>query len=74
MAEDVFFGATVADAGDHRGVVEGVREHHHTRHLARQGRECRVVGDIAGGEDQCRFAAVQVGQLLLETAPRTPIW
>ena len=34
VAEDVFLGAAVADAGDHRGMVEGVREHDHARQFA----------------------------------------
>ena len=66
VPEDVFFGAAVADAGDHRGMVEGVRQHHRSRHLARERRECSIVGDIIRGEDQCRLAAVQIGDLAFE--------
>jgi hypothetical protein len=65
VAEDVLLGAAVADAGDHRGVIEGIGEHHHARQLTRQGRQCRIIGDIAGGEDQRRVAAVQIGELAL---------
>jgi hypothetical protein len=66
VAEDVLLGAAVADAGDHRGVIEGIGEHHHTRQLTRQGRQRRIIGDIAGGEDQRRLAAVQIGKFALE--------
>jgi hypothetical protein len=66
VMEDVFLGAAVADAGDHRGVVALIREHDHARQFARQGRQCRVVGDIARGKDQCCVAAVQIGELSLE--------
>jgi hypothetical protein len=66
MAEDVFLCAAVADAGDHRGVIGGVGEHRHARQLARQGRQCRIIGDITGGEDQRRLALVQFGELALE--------
>ena len=38
----------------------------HARQFARQGRQCRVVGDIARGEDQRRLAPVQIGELALE--------
>jgi hypothetical protein len=36
------------------------------RQFARQGRQCRVVGDIARGEDQRRVSLVQVGELALQ--------
>src|SRR5262249_53657448 len=36
------------------------------RQFAGQGRERRVVGDIARGEDQRRLAAVQIGELAPE--------
>jgi len=66
VAKDVLLGTAVANAGNHRGVVQRIREHDRPRHLARQGRQGGVVGDIAGGEDQCRLAAVQIGDLVLE--------
>src|ERR1700730_12949636 len=46
--------------------VEGIGKNHHARQFARQGGQCRVIGDIAGGEDQRRLAAVQIGELALE--------
>src|ERR1700730_5419734 len=46
--------------------VEGIGKNHHARQFARQGGQCRVIGDIAGGEDQRRLAAVQIGELALQ--------
>ena len=66
VAKDVLLGPAVADAGDHRGVVQRIGKHDRPRHLARQGRQGGIVGDIARGEDQRRLAAVQVGDLALE--------
>ena len=66
VTEDVFLGAAVADAGDHRGMVERIREYDGARHLARQRRQSGVVGDITRGKDQCGFTAVQIGDLALE--------
>ena len=66
VAEDVFFGTAVAYAGDHRGMVQRIGEHDHARHLKRQGRQRRIVGDIARGENQRRLAPVQIGKLALE--------
>jgi hypothetical protein len=66
MAEDMLLGAAVADAGDHRGMVALVREHSHARQFARQGRQRRVVRDIARRKNQRRLAPMQVGKLALE--------
>ena len=66
MPEDLFLGAAVADAGDHRGVVERVRQHDRAGDLAGQGRQRRLVGDVTRGEDERRLAPVQVGELLFE--------
>ena len=62
----MFFGSAVADAGDHRRVVQRIREYDRAGHLARQGRQSRIICDIARGEDQCGFAAMQIGDLELE--------
>jgi hypothetical protein len=70
MAEDVLLGAAVAETGDHRSMVELVREDDHTRQFARQGRQRRIIGDIARCEDQRRLAPVQVGKLALEQQMR----
>jgi hypothetical protein len=37
VAKDVLFGAAVADAGYHRGIVEGIRKHHHHYQFASSG-------------------------------------
>ena len=66
VAEDALLAARIADASDHRGVVELVRKDDAARQDARQRRERRVVRDIARGEQQCAVLAVQAGQLLLE--------
>ena len=47
-------------------MVARVREDVTSRQLLGQGEEGRVVGHVAGGEDQGRLLVVQVGQLLLQ--------
>ena len=59
-------GAGVADAGDHRGVVEGVGIELAARQHRAQRLQRRLVGDIARGEDQRGFLAVQLRQFALE--------
>jgi len=66
VAKDVFFGAAVANAGDHRGMVEGIRKHHHDYQFARQGEHGGVVGDVARSENQRRLAPVEISELALE--------
>src|SRR6185312_2958128 len=66
MREDLLLGAAVTDALDHRGMVERVGEDHAARHLARQGRERRLVGDVARSEGERRFLAMQIGELAFE--------
>jgi len=68
VLEDPLLGAAVADALDHRGVVELVRVDDAARELARQRAQRRVVRDVARGEEQRRLLAVEVGQLPLEGA------
>ena len=58
--------AAMADAGDHRGVVELIGEDDQARQDLLQRRQRRLVGDVAGGEQQRGLLAVQVGQLGLE--------
>ena len=66
VAEDPLLAAGMADAGDHRGVVQRVGEDDAAGDQLRQGRQRGVVGDEAGGEEERRLLAVQVGQLLLQ--------
>ena len=56
----------VADTLDHRRVVERVRQHDAVGQARGERAECRPVRDIAAGEQQRRFLAVEVGQLGLE--------
>ncbi len=66
VAEDVLLGAAVANALDHRGVIEGIGVDDAARNLPGQRRDGGVVRDIARGEQQCRFLAMQVRELALE--------
>ena len=47
-----------------------VRQDQAIRHQLRERRDAGLVGDIAGGEDQRRFLAVQVGELALKLDQR----
>ena len=66
VAEDVPLGAGGLDAFDHRGMVLGIRQHDAARQLAGQRAQRRPVRDVAGGEEQGRLLAVEVGELLLQ--------
>ena len=55
VAEDPAHGAGVADAGDHRGVVERVGVELAARQQRAQRLQRRLVGDIARGEDAGRL-------------------
>ena len=66
VAEHALLAARVPDAGDHRGVVEFVGEDHAAGEQLAERRQRRLVRDIAGGEQQRAFLAVEVGELGLE--------
>ena len=66
VAEDLLLGARAAHALDHRGMVEFVRDDQAVGQQPADGRDRRLVGDEAGGEDQRCLLAVQVGKLKLE--------
>ena len=66
MAPDPLLAARALHALDHRGVVQLVGENDQARQDFRQGRERRLIGDIAGGEEQCAILAVQVGERALQ--------
>ena len=70
MLELQAFGAAVADAFDHRGMIERVREYDTIGQLGRQRAKRRPVRDIARGEQQRVFLAMQVGEFDLELAMR----
>ena len=54
MLPDNPLGLGMADAFDHRGVVERVREDHEAGDLGAEGAEDGPVRDIAGGEEKGR--------------------
>ena len=66
VAEYLAGRAAVADAFDHRSMVERVRQDDKAGDLGAERAEGRPVGDIAGGEEKRGFLAVQVCQLLFE--------
>ena len=61
-------GAAVANAFDHRGMVERVRQHDAIRQFRCQRAKRRPVRDIARGEQQRVFLAVQIRKLEFKLA------
>ena len=70
MAENLLLAMRLPHALDHRIVVERVRQDQAIRHQLGERGNAGLVGHIAGGEDQRRFLAVQVGKLALELDQR----
>ena len=70
VAEHLALAAGLADAFDHRIVVERIRQDQAVRNQLADGRDAGLVRDIARGEQQCGFLAVQIGQFLLELHQR----
>ncbi len=66
VPKDALLRAGEPDALDHRGVVGGVRQHEAVGKALRERGQRRLVGHVAGGEDQRRLLAVPAGQLLLQ--------
>ena len=66
MAPDMLLAIGLADAFDHRGVVERVGIDDEARQNLAQRRQRRLVGDITGGEEERGFLLVQLGQRALE--------
>ena len=66
VAEDVPLGAAIADAGDHRGVVQRVGIDDQARQHLGQGRQRRLIGHEARGQQQRGFLAVQLGEFGLQ--------
>lgn len=66
MAENLLLRVGMADALDHGGVVQRIREDDAARELAGEGGEGRVVRDIAGRKDERTFFVVQVRELRFE--------
>ena len=73
VAEDPARRAGMADAGDHRGVVEGVGVDLAAGQQRAQRLQGRLVGDVARGEDQRRLLAVQA-RPARAPAPRAGCW
>ena len=67
---DPLLAAGAPDALDHRIVVERVGQDEAIGQEAGDGRDRRQIGDPAGGEDERRRLAVQVGKLGLELDDR----
>ena len=59
-------GAGMADAGDHGGVVKRIGKDNAVGQFPAQRLQGGFVGDVARGEDQRRFLAMQIGQFMLE--------
>ncbi len=70
VAEDQLLRAGAPHALDHRGVVQLVGEDDAVGQHLGDGRDRRLVGDEARGEDQRRLLAVEVGKLGLELDQR----
>ena len=66
VAEHALLAAGITDPCDHAGVVELVGEDHAAGEQLGECRKRGVVRDIAAGEEQRRFLAVQIGKLRLE--------
>ncbi len=66
VAEDLAHRARMADARDHRGMIEGVGIELAAGQHGAQGLQRRLVGDVARGEDQRRLFVVQLGELALQ--------
>ena len=62
--------ARAPDALDHRIVIQRVGQDEAIRQEARDGRNRREIGHPAGGEDERRRLAVQIGKLGLELDDR----
>ena len=70
VAENLLLGARAPHALDHRGVVQLVRQDEAVGQELADGRDRRLVGDEARSEDESRFLAVQIGELLLQLDQR----
>ena len=60
-------GSRMSDSLDHGRMVGGVGKVDKSGDPPSESGESRIVGDVAGGEDESRFLPVQVGELVLES-------
>ena len=70
VAENLLLAVRLTHAFDHRVVVQGIRQNQAVRHQPGQRGNAGLVGDVAGGKDQRRFLAVQIGEFALELDQR----
>jgi hypothetical protein len=70
MAENLLLAIGLAHALDHRVVIERIGKDQAVRHQLGERGDTGLIGDIARGEDQRGFLAVQVGELALELDQR----
>src|SRR5258708_25176327 len=70
VAPDLLLGAGLANASDHRVVVGRIRQNEAIGHQLGDGRDPGCIGDVAGGEDDRRRLAVEIGKLALELDQR----
>ena len=70
VAEDLPLAAGLADAFDHRIVVERIRQDQAIGNELGNGGNAGLVGNIARGEDQGGFLAVQIGEFMLKLHQR----
>ena len=66
MAEDPFLRPRMTDALDHGRMIERIGEDDAARQKGSEGRERRLVGDVARRKQQRRFLAVEVREFLLK--------
>ncbi len=66
VTEDLPLAAGLANAFDHRIVVERIGKNEAVGNELCDGRNAGLVGDVARGEEQGCFLAVEVGKFMLE--------
>ena len=66
VAKDPLLHSGLANALDHRIMIEGIGQDQTIGDQLGDGRDARLIGDIARGEDQRRLLAVEIGELVLE--------
>ncbi len=66
VAENLPLGARALHALDHRVVIGGVGEDQAVRKEIGDRRDRREIGNPSGGEDERRFLAVEIGELMLQ--------
>ena len=67
MLEDHLVGLGVLDSLDHGRVVASIGEVDASGELRSEGSESRIVGDVAGGEDERCWLPVEGGEFVLES-------